>query len=257
MQENKCALCKKDTILKKSHFLPQSIYKKLKKLNQAKNIALMPSANKESSKAIPLAKEITTNLLCGDCENKFSQNGESWFSEWANIDTDDTGKPKPSLLMLEIMKKINEPDIHKKDILNKKDELKLVYFLLSMFWRGCYDWTNFKKYEIPNKIKIGIENFLSKNTLSENNFDEIYGIDIYVDLYILSPITILPYYDSNDKEYIFCTMFFVFRLKITNKKRFNIFYGGNLTIGDRITKIFNERHKNSCIYGNNMPKINP
>ena len=75
-----CKLCLKSVVkLEDSHFLSAGIYRRLRDLT-AKNpnpMLLTPKG------AVQTSKQITTPLLCSECEQRFSKHGETGFSSGA------------------------------------------------------------------------------------------------------------------------------------------------------------------------------
>src|SRR5207253_5583838 len=74
MPVGKCALCQKTKSLRKSHLLPASLYRKTRSPNQP-NPNPMVITDKAS---IQTSMQIADYLLCADCEQLFSKNGENY-----------------------------------------------------------------------------------------------------------------------------------------------------------------------------------
>ncbi|MEX4374224.1 hypothetical protein MY539_06945 [Haemophilus influenzae] len=82
MNHKTCALCGKYTTLRDSHFIPKFVYKVL---NNTKKADTNITIKNESGKLIPLSKQITSHRLCGECEARFSENGERFFHKMHSL----------------------------------------------------------------------------------------------------------------------------------------------------------------------------
>jgi hypothetical protein len=125
-----CGLCGKTEDLQLSHLIPQSIYRLLRTTGK-------PVVNLTTDIAISTDKEIRDNFLCGDCEDRFSKNGERWVA--ANC-----YRPKNRTFILQnVLRKAQATggvfDFRLYDGLNTPgvNMSKLVYFAVSVFWRAA------------------------------------------------------------------------------------------------------------------------
>lgn len=125
-----CRLCRRDNVeLQESHYMPAALYPKRISLEYISRTGVRP-----------LAGEITQPLLCSDCEQRFSQYGESEVLRHI------AGKiaNKPSLLV---------PKLEQLTALEQDETLKsycgsdaglnmdmFAYFALSMAWRSTHSW---------------------------------------------------------------------------------------------------------------------
>ena len=70
-----CRLCLRSNVqLRDSHFLTAGIYRILRDENDAnRNPWLLTGKT-----AVQTSRQLKARLLCGDCEQRFSKNGENW-----------------------------------------------------------------------------------------------------------------------------------------------------------------------------------
>jgi hypothetical protein len=69
-----CCLCRQQSELQDSHFIPQAAYKRVR--GEGKNPHPLVV---ETEKAFQTADQIRAHLLCSDCEQRFAKSGESTF----------------------------------------------------------------------------------------------------------------------------------------------------------------------------------
>jgi uncharacterized protein YlaI len=132
----KCALCLQVKELQDSHFAPKALYRCLR----------MPSGDNPDPVVITketarlTSKQIKDYLLCCDCEQRFSQEGESWVLR--NFDRGSGQftlqslllgrEPKFALPSVKLIPTTQIPAI---------DTRKLAYFAASVIWRaGAHRW---------------------------------------------------------------------------------------------------------------------
>ena len=96
------------------------------------------------------------------------------------IKKQDTEKCIMPRLFEEIIKKINiNTDLKSHyicNVLDKNDEEQIIYFILSIFWRGTLDWPNYISINFPKNINKEIMNLLLERTKNIEN------IKIYIDI---------------------------------------------------------------------------
>lgn len=116
-----CALCLKFEPLKKSHAIPDSCFRKIKKNGQA----ILVSADKPVSNT---QDSLYEPQLCGDCENLLSKSYEVYAL--------------PVLRETDVKTIINDKSISFVDI----DVKKIQLFFLSIFWRAANSEKSEYKY---------------------------------------------------------------------------------------------------------------
>lgn len=163
MPKEKCKLCQQIKDLRNSHFMPSSLYKATR--NPA---AANPNPTLISSRGtIQTSKQITDFLLCADCEELFSKNGEQYVMTQV-----DRGGKFPLLQTLQrtpptkVVAGFNWYDILTAPTI---DRAKLGYFALSVFWRAAVH-----RWKEPNSslsINLGpYEEVLRKYLLGVSGF---------------------------------------------------------------------------------------
>ena len=149
MERGICKLCLLEKDLLDSHFLPAATYKSLlqPKMQNPHPYFMSPTKTVETS------RQIKDYVLCGDCEQRFNENGERWvLSQMAR---EDAFPLQETLRSTTPIQSIGHLKIYAASALPKIDVDKLEYFALSVFWRGAvHDWKAFfgAKYE---RLELG------------------------------------------------------------------------------------------------------
>ncbi len=131
----KCALCLNDSDLQKSHYMPKSIFRIVSK-------GRIPHENAPVLVDLPSKTALYTNkqpqlhLLCSNCENLFSENGE-------NIVLPLCAHSDEKFSLLSTMKAGRPTSTNKNKIIYDGPNLPpnlnasaFQYFAASVFWRG-------------------------------------------------------------------------------------------------------------------------
>jgi hypothetical protein len=135
MKHGKCELCHAFADLRDSHYLPKSGYKKMRSsaLKNPNPIVLSGSKAKQSS------LQVRDYKFCGACEERFNKGGEAWILN--NI------PPHGHPFWVHNLLNSRTPIVSGSDLLFPQasipevDMTKLVYFALSIFWRGTRRWS--------------------------------------------------------------------------------------------------------------------
>lgn len=129
-----CKLClKTSATLRDSHFLPKGVYKRLRDNGERNPNPWALSRNK----AIQTSKQQTVYLLCEDCEQRLSKNGERWVL--GNCLQGDGKFPLASFLSSrfpDISSNNNPTRVYLASKIPEINISALTYFAVSMFWRG-------------------------------------------------------------------------------------------------------------------------
>jgi hypothetical protein len=135
-----CRLCQQPRQLRDSHFVPAAFYYHLN-LDETGTFQNKALQKLTRSRFARVPGQIKKHLLCHDCEQRFSKNGESWIATMAH----QVGhgfrlqeallqlRPNPTLATGRVYHADDDPQI---------DWNKLAYFALSIFWRGAADSWN-------------------------------------------------------------------------------------------------------------------
>lgn len=147
----KCELCGKLRALRDSHYLPKAAYKR-NRAGQLKNpnpVVIVAGKAKQSSSQIKAYK------FCDECEDRLNKNGESWvLSNIATVTTQ--GTPFEIQNILPSNKAVDAGPgllIFREQDVAEIDFDKLVYFALSVFWRGTLNWPVTDGGAVP-KVKM-------------------------------------------------------------------------------------------------------
>jgi hypothetical protein len=133
-----CPLCKNNAELQKSHFLPAAMYKNMQYPGDTSHISLdrknLAVNNPRTS------KQVKDYLLCAQCEDRFSKNGERWVMT--------NGYHSSGMFPIQMALKNATPSHHAEDFSTYSGQVvpdiemePLVYFATSVFWRAAvHDW---------------------------------------------------------------------------------------------------------------------
>jgi hypothetical protein len=149
MTRGKCELCHAVADLRDSHYLPKSGYKKMRAsdLKNPNPVVLSDGKAKQSS------LQVRDHKFCGACEELFSKRGESWI---LNRIPQNYGDP----FWLHTLLNSKTPTANGNDLLFPQASIpevemaKLVYFALSIFWRGTRRWRAVEGGQ-PPKLHFG------------------------------------------------------------------------------------------------------
>lgn len=130
----KCKLCLTDNIeLKDSHFLSAGIYRILRdELEKNPNPWLITQKG-----AVQTSRQMKAHLLCQDCEQRISRNGEDWVLR--NCLRKDGAFPIASVLaarMPDLTSDATTTKVYYSAAIREINIPALAYFAASIFWRG-------------------------------------------------------------------------------------------------------------------------
>jgi hypothetical protein len=137
MPKGTCKLCLEEKPLCDSHYLPKRLYAfgRAKQMKNPSPVVLSGQATKQVS------DQLRGYVFCRACEDLFNKSGERWVL--ANI-PHDHGAPFPLQDALGPEKPIaigRDVNLYDGSSIKAFDMDKLVYFGLSVFWRGAaHDW---------------------------------------------------------------------------------------------------------------------
>lgn len=134
MKIGKCKLCLVDGLeLQNSHFLPKGVYRILRDDGA-------PNPNPwliSERKTVQIPFQLKAPLLCRDCEQRFSKQGENWVL--GNCLKKDRSFPLASILAAraaDVSSDTNPTRIYWAANIPEINSPALLYFAASMFWRG-------------------------------------------------------------------------------------------------------------------------
>jgi hypothetical protein len=137
MKRDICKLCLNSADLQRSHFLGKAFYK-LSSADGELPILISPNL------VIQHQKQITDYVLCRDCEQRFSTNGEDYVMKM--VSRNDGFKMLELIRANPIRHTEGEHTIYCAAHMGI-DTDKLAYFALSVVWRGAHIWRTFGNRE--------------------------------------------------------------------------------------------------------------
>ena len=142
-----CKLCLQTRALQDSHYLPKGAYK-INRAPALKNASPVVLSNEQ---LLQSSAQLSDYLLCSDCEQRFSKNGEAWVL--GNVPRN-YGEKFPILdaLNAEIPLLVDGgTKLYAGAKVKSLDMEKIVYFAVSVFWRGAvHQWTSSLRSEAPD-----------------------------------------------------------------------------------------------------------
>lgn len=242
----KCFLCgTSDVPLMRSHFLPKHVYRKINKgliKEGHSKMLLHDGLSKE------MTREITGDKFCGCCEGKLSANGENYFAENAMPSVNNVA---PKLFKQLILKSpISKTDelLYITKAIDQSDEDKLLYFIVSMFWRGTLEWSNFIRYDLPPEIEREMKMFLNGDVDKITKFHITIDLPVENEQYSVFFPAKLKY--SSHTRYLFSILSYAFNLIPFPNENGTIFYGRNFKIERDNKALFDHLYKTSKKIGN-------
>jgi hypothetical protein len=183
-----CKLCLTANVdLQNSHLIPAGAYKLIHSSDGSSPIVM------KSAVTIKKDEQITDYVLCGECEQRFNDNGERWVLAYCNQfgagfrlnDLLDQAQP------LEV---VGDAAIYAGSAIPEIDMEKLAYFAASVLWRGSvHDWRSGKDAVRSPKLGPYEEDF-RKYLMGHGPFppNVFFGVDIVGDKN-LWPSVFVPY----------------------------------------------------------------
>jgi hypothetical protein len=167
MLVGKCKLCLQTKTLQDSHYLPKGAYK----VNRAPALKNPNPVVLSGDEAKQVSAQLKDYVLCSDCEQRFSKNGEQWVL--GNIPRD-YDKPFPLYEAL----RSETPVLRDGGVssyagrsIKTVDMEKLVYFAISVFWRGAvHEWKSVQGGRPPTVYLCGYEEPIRNFLLGAESF---------------------------------------------------------------------------------------
>lgn len=133
MKPGMCKLCLKEAPLLDSHYLPKRTYS----MNMARSLKNPNPVTLSRGQAKQVSDQLRGHTFCAECEDRLNKNGEKWVL--ANLPKD-YGAPFPlqDALIPEQPRFIGDNiNVYAGRKISAFDIDKLVYFGMSVFWRGA------------------------------------------------------------------------------------------------------------------------
>lgn len=142
-----CKLCLQTKDLQNSHYMPKGAYK----INRAPALKNASPVVLSDEQLLQSTAQLSDYLLCPDCEQRFSRNGEAWV---LNNVPRNYGEKFPILdaLNAELPLLVDgETKLYAGAKVTSLDIEKVVYFAVSVFWRGAvHQWISSLRSEAPS-----------------------------------------------------------------------------------------------------------
>jgi hypothetical protein len=129
-----CKLCRRSNVtLCLSHYLPKAAFCAVREIGSARPVII------KNGISIQKDDQITAHMLCRECEERFSKNGETWMLQYANR----ADGFKLYDLVTAVKPEINQTGLGKYNSASVEeiDAAKITYFISSILWRGSvHQW---------------------------------------------------------------------------------------------------------------------
>lgn len=209
-----CKLCGYEKELCDSHYLPKGMYR-FARAPELKNPNPVMSVDGVLTQ---ISDQYRDYVFCSDCEGLLNENGERWVQ--ANMPRTYGGDFPLQDAIKSLQPFHAEQDLEVYNVLGEDafDVQKLVYFGISIFWRGAvHRWTSSKGQRVP-EVQLG--------TLQEPVREFLLGARTLPDQLVIT-LNIWPFADSKTipglwapcaaenplcQEYWFCVPGLVYRL---------------------------------------------
>jgi hypothetical protein len=172
-----CKLCLQTKDLQDSHYLPKGAYK----VNRAPALNNPHPVVLSNDELLQSSAQLSDYLLCSDCEQRFSKNGEAWVL--GNVPRN-YGEKFPILDGLSAEVPLLT-DGGTKVYAGAKSKLldmeKIVYFAMSVFWRGAvHNWKSTLRSEAPDVHLCAYEEPIRQFLLGTSSLHDDVALTVYV-----------------------------------------------------------------------------
>lgn len=260
-----CELCGLKATLQDSHFIPKSIYRRMNIIKTEKTPIYLK--NKDND-IIKLSNQITKYKLCSNCEGLLSQNGENYFlnnalyerkliteNEFNKIPNEDRRYSSYSEYIENNIPKLIRKFIkhigyntdekycyYKNDLslqLSEEEISSLLYFAISIFWRGNLEWAQYKSYKLDASVIEEMKNYLL------GKIDKIQNFTIKMDLaypnYKIEGVLFPMPINKNIYAFVICDFIFTLEILPNSSIQQNLLFGFNVEIAKFYFDLFNKQ----------------
>lgn len=132
-----CKLCLSEAELQDSHLLPKAAYRIIQESDGDPPVITKPTVSMHTN------EQMRDYVLCRDCEQRFSRNGEQWVME--HCFRNEAGFKLKELLDSSTPLMENKLTVYSAAAVPKIDMDRLTYFAASVLWRASiHDWKSGK-----------------------------------------------------------------------------------------------------------------
>jgi hypothetical protein len=175
----KCRLCGLEAELRESHLLPRSTYALLQRRAGVRNPRPLFISDTYAGQ---IQSQFKDYLLCTPCEQRFSDNGETWVMGSCYRDE------KHFLIREQILKTppvfhLENPDvtIYSAALAPEIQSEKIIYFALSVFWRAAVHNWYIQEHPEPVRTDLGpFEPRIRRFLLGESAFPDCVALGVRV-----------------------------------------------------------------------------
>ena len=137
MKHGVCKLCLSEADFLDSHYLPKGVYA----MNMAKTLKNPNPVTLARGKAKQISDQLRGHTFCAACEDRLNKNGEKWVLARLPRDYKAPFPLQDALIPAEPSAYGDNINIYEGRILPAFDMDQLIYFGMSVFWRGaCRQW---------------------------------------------------------------------------------------------------------------------
>jgi hypothetical protein len=198
IQTRKCKLCLNEKVLQHSHYLSAGLYKIARKRGG--------SEVRTPKIILGIDRQIREYLLCRDCEQLFSRNGEDYVLPLVKQSEVDF----PLLTMLNQHMPIAEGPNNGSVFSGSQlgiDSFKLGYYALSMFWRGAvHTWKTLGEQTTSVHMAPKDQESIRRFLLGESEWPTGIVMQVTVCTDLISQDNVLAPVNWDNQAYVGCLM---------------------------------------------------
>jgi hypothetical protein len=212
MERGRCELCHEIADLHDSHYLPKGGYKRMRASGLKNPNPVVLSGGKARQSSL----QVRDYKFCGECEKRFNNGGEAWI---LNHIPQNYGEPFWLQALVSSTTPIRRGDdlLFPQAVIPEVDMAQLVYFALSIFWRGTRRWSAVEGGQ-PPELNLGRqEEAIRLFLLGRSKLPEDVVVTVAVWPYKkVHPMALIPRADSatSYRSYWFYFFGFIFQLAL-------------------------------------------
>ena len=177
-----CKLCRLERNLRKSHYIPKSVYKAIKRANSSSEHSLV-RVNRLRQEIFSSDRQVKKPLLCNGCENKFSRNGETIVvgSCYKGEGQFKLRTQLDGLTPSYIDSRSRTKHYHGEEVSKSVRTSAYAYFALSMVWRGSVGNWGEPYSALNNTLSVKDSELLRQYLCCQTELPKNIMVHVYVD----------------------------------------------------------------------------